>query len=308
MPQGRELRLFLAEGTSSGPRFYQIENRTIQALRISATRIKDLVSDQWPEFQRLGVYLVHGMSESGDEILYVGKGRRVGMRVQAHPEGLEFEITSLLLFSSKDNSLHDGKAAWLESKLIRDAAAARRVTLANIQNPELPQLGRVDLDTVSEFYEDLLLIAQTAGFDFFSPPRVCAPRPEAQPTRSSGTPPALESPEFVFRQPNRNIAAVGYLSDEGFVVKSGSDAIAIANNNLRGGYLELRERLIRDKVLVPNQTDALKLQFAVDYPFSASSAAGSVIAGGHVAGPRVWRTAGGQTLRDYLSGGDLPAA
>jgi hypothetical protein len=242
------------------------------------------------------------MNEEGDEILYVGKGRRVGMRVQAHPDGLEFEITSLLLFSSKDNSLHDGKVAWLESQLIRDAAAARRVALANRQNPELPPLGRVDSDTVAEFYEDLLLIAQTAGFDYFSPPRACIPQPTVQPAQTLATSPAV-SPEFFFRLPTRNIVAVGYLSDEGFVVKSGSEASAVTHPGLRGGYFELRERLIRDKVLVPNQTDGSNLRFAVDYPFSASSAAGSVIAGSHVAGPREWKAAGGQTLRDYLDGG-----
>ena len=55
MNHGRQLRLFLADGTSSGPRFYEIVNRTIQSLGIPATRIKELVSTDWPEFQKPGV-------------------------------------------------------------------------------------------------------------------------------------------------------------------------------------------------------------------------------------------------------------
>lgn len=35
MNHGRQLRLFLSNSTSSGPRFYEIMNRTIQALAIS---------------------------------------------------------------------------------------------------------------------------------------------------------------------------------------------------------------------------------------------------------------------------------
>jgi hypothetical protein len=34
MNHGRQLRLFLSDGTSSGPRFYEIVNRTIQSLGI----------------------------------------------------------------------------------------------------------------------------------------------------------------------------------------------------------------------------------------------------------------------------------
>lgn len=40
---GRQLRLFLADGTSSGPRFIEIFNRTIQTLGIPATRRLDVV-------------------------------------------------------------------------------------------------------------------------------------------------------------------------------------------------------------------------------------------------------------------------
>ncbi|MDF1862133.1 MAG: hypothetical protein P1U87_18095 [Verrucomicrobiales bacterium] len=41
MPRGRQLRLFHSDGTGSGPRFYEIVNRTIQALGIPAVRIKE---------------------------------------------------------------------------------------------------------------------------------------------------------------------------------------------------------------------------------------------------------------------------
>lgn len=97
MPHGRQLRLFLSDGTGSGPRFYEIENRTIQAIVIPATRIADVVGDVWSEFQKPGVYLVLGATEEGSDRLYIGKGENVAKRVQLHPERLNFEIVSLLL-------------------------------------------------------------------------------------------------------------------------------------------------------------------------------------------------------------------
>jgi hypothetical protein len=127
MTHGRQLRLFLVDGNSSGPRFYEIVNRTIQALGIPSIRIKDLVSQDWPEFQKPGVYLVHGINQNGADVLYIGRGENVGKRVQGHPDKLEFEITSLLLFSSKDENLNASQVGWLESNPHISSVDLRRV-------------------------------------------------------------------------------------------------------------------------------------------------------------------------------------
>lgn len=58
MIHGKQLRLFLPDGTPSGPRYYELVNWTGQALQIPLNRIKDLISGDWPEFQSPGVYLV----------------------------------------------------------------------------------------------------------------------------------------------------------------------------------------------------------------------------------------------------------
>lgn len=297
MNQGRQLRLFLAEGTSSGPRFYEIVNRTIQALCIPATRIKELMSSEWPGFQKSGVYLVHGATENAEERLYIGKGENVASRVQAHPEKLDFEVTSLLLFSSKDENLQAGQISWLEATLIRAARDAKRISVANIQTPSVPPLSKPELAPVQEFFEDLTLIAQTAGFDFFSKPKKSLPVSIAANGGTDTTP--TSSPEFMLTQAVTNLHAMGYLSDEGFVVKAGSDARAKTAEKFSGGYAALRQQLIAQEVLVPKPGSAGLLTFAVDYVFTAPSAASSVILGSSSSGNVAW-SANNQQLGDYL--------
>jgi hypothetical protein len=296
MNHGRQLRLFLADGTSSGPRFYEIVNRTIQALCIPATRIKELTSTDWPEIQKSGVYLVHGTTENAEERLYIGKGENVAHRVQVHPEKLDFDVLSIILFTSKDENLNASQVGWLESRLISAAKEAKRITPSNKVLPSFPSLPKAEQSTVQEFLEDLTLIAQTAGFDYFS-----------KPASGKGSTPPIGRVEFSFKQNAKNLVACGFPSDEGFVVKAGSDATASVNKGFKGGYLALHQKLIDQGVLVPKPGHPELLTFAVDYAFSASSAAAAVIAGNNMAGPSTWKTNSDQTLGDYLASQSSPA-
>jgi hypothetical protein len=85
MNRGKQLRLFLPDGTPSGPRYYELVNRTGQAVVMPVSRIKELVSGAWPEFERPGVYLVRGESEDGHARLYIGESENVAKRVEEVP-------------------------------------------------------------------------------------------------------------------------------------------------------------------------------------------------------------------------------
>lgn len=298
MIHGRQLRLFLADGTGSGPRFYEIENRTIQAIVIPATRIAEIITETWSEFQKPGVYLVLGSTEEGAERLYIGKGENVAKRVQSHPDKLDFEVISLLLVTSKDQNLHGSKVGWVESSLVAAAKSAKKISVTNVQQPELPMLSKPELATISEFIEDLDLIAQTAGFDFFTPPKEKVKQvPVAENLQQDLQGQSLE---FTLTQPNKGIVAKGFPSDDGFVVKAGSDAAAQANDSFKGTYSDLRTELVKKEVLVPNPDNAEKLRFAVDYAFSASSPAAAVIVGNNYSGKANWKLPDGTTLGQYL--------
>ncbi|MEN9601856.1 MAG: hypothetical protein RIS56_1462 [Verrucomicrobiota bacterium] len=298
MPQGRQLRLFLPDGTSSGPRFYEIVNRTIQALGIPVTRIIELESKDWTEVQKPGVYLVRGATKDAVQKLYIGRGENVAERVQKHPEKLDFEVVSLLLFTSKDQNLNASQVGWLEATLIRAARESKRVSVTNIATPDHPALPKGELATVGEFYEDLKLIAQTAGYDFFSSPTLSFSHKAADGAGVGSKQSVLV--EFKLIQPTKDLVANGFLSDEGFVVKAGSDAVAKPGDNFKGGYAILRQNLIEQGVLIPKSGAPDKLTFAVDYPFSAPSAAAATIVGNNINGNNAWKTDASQSLGEYL--------
>ncbi|MEC5128368.1 GIY-YIG nuclease family protein [Verrucomicrobiales bacterium BCK34] len=289
MTHGRQLRLFLSDGTGSGPRFYEIVNRTIQALGIPAVRIKEANSPDWPEFQRPGVYMVFGLTEDGEDRLYIGRGEDVAYRVQVHPEKQPFEVTRLLLFTSKDENLNASQVGWLESSMIQAVNTAKRITLNNANCPKIPSISKAELATVSEFFEDVKLIAQTAGFDYFEKPKTVSQSPLAE-----------AFPLFYFHIPTQSIEAKGRPADEGFVVLAGSHARVDVLKGLSEGYRKLRKQLIEQGVLVSDPSAENRLVFAQDYAFSAPSPAASIVAAGATAGTTAWKTEKGEGLAAYL--------
>ena len=285
MNHGKQLRLFLPDGTPSGPRYYELVNWTGQALVMPVSRIKELVSGEWPEFERPGIYLVRGESEEGHARLYIGESENVAKRVQGHPASLGFEVTDLLLFSSKDDNLTKSHVLWLESALIDLAAKAKRTTLSNGTAPVTKALSKAEQATMLEFLENLELVAQTAGFSYFTKAKV----------RSAGPTPTAR---FSLHKVKEGIKAQAIQSDEGFVVLAGSRASGNPTEALAKGYMQQREELIEKGALKP-EPDGHYL-FTVDSVFSSPSAAASIVSGYPSSGPQNWSDQNGVTLKNLL--------
>ncbi|MCF7675642.1 MAG: GIY-YIG nuclease family protein [Akkermansiaceae bacterium] len=283
MNHGKQLRLFLPDGTPSGPRYYELVNWTGQALQIPLNRIKDLTSGSWPEFQRPGVYMVRGQSEEGHPRLYIGESEDVANRVQAHPSGLGFEISDILLFSSKDDNLSKSHVLWLEIQLIQRAEKAKRITLTNSKHPPLKELSRAEEATMKEFIDHLELVAQTASFGYFS-------EVVSKVTKKKF--------KLYLSMPQVGIEATAIRTDEGFLVLEGSGASETAKPALSPGYASQREDLIEKGMLVPSKEG--KLIFTADCPFASPSAAAAIIAGGPRSGPECWKDESGTTLKDLI--------
>lgn len=285
MNHGKQLRLFLPDGTPSGPRYYELVNWTGQAVVMPVSRIKELVTGAWPEFERPGVYLVRGESEEGHSRLYIGESENVAKRVQGHPATLGFEVTELLMFSSKDDNLTKSHVLWLESALIDLATTAKRTTLSNSTAPLTKALSKAEQATMVEFLEHLGLVAQTAGFNYFTKARV----------RKDDPAPAAQ---FSLHKVNQGIKAQAIQSDEGFVVLAGSQASGNPTEALAKGYAQQREELIGQGVMKLESNGSYV--FTVDAVFSSPSAAASIVAGYPSSGPQSWIDPHGVTLKKLL--------
>src|SRR5439155_20186229 len=119
------------------------------------------------EFSRTGVYLLRGPSESGDlPTLYIGEGDPTRPRLESHHAKRDF-WTSLILFTSKDESLNKAHVQYLESRLVTLAREAKRYVLDNISVPQLPSMTEADTAEMDTFLEEMLLIWQRR--DWLSP-------------------------------------------------------------------------------------------------------------------------------------------
>jgi hypothetical protein len=188
-----------------------------------------------------------------------------------------------VLFTNKDANLNNAHFRYLEARLIQRGNQAKRAKLVNGNQPGMPQLSEADVADAEAFLENMLLIYPLVGIDAFE---VATPQPEIEVF-------APTVPAEQFEMVGRGVKATGRLAPDGFLVEGGSTAVGKAVPSFSGGYLALRNELIRNGVLVP---DGDQMRFTQDFSFKSPSAAGSVVRARHTNGRMEWKTADGRTL------------
>ena len=162
---GRQVRLFLVDGTVGGPMTAEILNWTGHMLRV---RRKDLarVKDR-PEASRTGVYVLFGPGEDGRTRAYIGEGDSVVKRLERHHVHKDFWEDAVII-TSKDMNLTKAHARYLESALIGLAERIGRVDLDNGNAPSggaaLPEADESDM---RYFIAQIRILMPVLGFDIF---------------------------------------------------------------------------------------------------------------------------------------------
>jgi len=90
---------------------------------------------------------------------------------------------------------------------------------------------------------------------------------------------------LVFRP--QKAQAYGRHTSDGFVVRAGSTAMKDGAPKVKRDR-PLRDRLIREGVLLPDKDQSL-LRFSRDYEFTSASAAAGVVKDGNASGPQLWK-------------------
>lgn len=280
---GKQIRLFLVDGSASGIRYAELVNWTGQAFACPKSLFSKL--KEWPETQRPGVYALVGVNGEGKEAIYIGESENVAGRLLQHLSQLTLEeIVEAIMFTSKDDNLTKGHIVFLEQRLVKQAQDANRYVLQNVQAPSEKTLSKQECATMEEFLEKLYLVAAAMGYNFF------------ETTRAEHVADKVKD-LYVFEWETKR--AEGYPSDDGFVVKRGSLARINDTPTLQAGYKALKEDLQSKSVLVANGD---QLVFSKDYTFSSSTAAVSVASGAMRSGPKSWKRQSDQKyLRDVES-------
>ena len=275
------LRIFVADGDPDGLRIVEKSNWIGKALVFPRALLPQVKAR--PELAQTGVYLLLGPRPDGEgDMLYVGEGDPIRPRLESHYAQKDFWTRAIGFAPPTAGQLNKAHVQFLESSLIALASAAKRLPLANANQPAEPSLSEADRADMEVFLGHMLGMLPVLGVHAFEQaPKVPAGR----------TAPMLTCK-------GKGVVATGYEASQGFVVKAGSHAVAEAvpsmAQHVRGMY-DVRQELIANGVM---SLDGGLYRFTQDYSFSSPSTAAAVVLGRSANGRIEWKDEQGRTLKE----------
>lgn len=273
------IKIFVADGDPDGLRVVDRSNWSGKALifpRPLFPKIKHRA-----EFSQTGVYILIGPRQDADgDMLYVGEGDPVRPRLEAHFAQKDF-WTKAVFFVAGMGHLNKAHVQFLESQLIQRAKAAKIHPLDNSTNPTEPTLSEADRADLEVFLENMLGILPILGINSF----------ETSPAKP------ISSLAPTLKCSGKGVAATGYETTQGFVVKNGSTAVidtAPSMSEHIRTIFDIRVDLIKRGVLIEQ---GYKYVFSQDYTFSSPSTAAAVVLGRSANGRIEWKDDQGKTLK-----------
>ncbi len=271
------LKIFLAYGDPKRLRTAELSNWTGKAVAGPRSEFDKVLGRE--ESSSPGVYFLTGIDpKSNKPAIYIGEAECIRDRIKHHL-GKEF-WNHLTFFITKDENLTKAHIRYIEGRLIEIAKIADRSIVMNNQGSgsRLPESDREDMEV---FLEKMQQVLPVLGIDAFVPPVSKEQR---------------DTQRELMTCKIKDISASGYLTPNGLVVLSGSEATLQERDSAKNypSVLAHRNKLIEDGDLV-EQGD--KLVFAKDVEFSSPSAAAAVIHGGNANGLMAWKNKEGKTLK-----------
>lgn len=278
MKETATVKIFLAQGDPASVRTAEISNWTGKAVAGPRSQLELIL--QRDEASKPGVYFLTGVNpETGRYRVYIGEAEAIRTRIKGHLDR-DFWKT-VVFFVSKDENLTKAHIKYLEGRLIGMTRSADRYELenANTSGSRLPESDTADMDVFLAKIEQLLPVL---GQDFLKP-------------MVKGR--TLQKEEELLFCRVKNVKATGRVTENGFLVLKGSEAVLKERPSVKKyPYPSILRTQLREEGALHTQDD--KLVFSKDYEFSSPSAAASVIHGGHANGLHEWRDAKNISLKE----------
>ena len=242
---GKQVKLFLVDGTPGGLTTAEITNWTGHVLSARRSDLADLLRRE--EAERTGVYLLLGEDETavGDTRRYVGEADVVATRLRSHVKEKSF-WNQVVVITSKDTNLTKSHGRYLESRLIELATQAGRVTLENGTAPPVPRLPEADASDMEYFLGQLQIVLPVLGVNAI---RVRATRADT----TAATP--NESPIFTLKNARQGVDASAQQVDGEFIMLSGSVVVPQWHGVGKAASTQRRTRAIARSMRVCWPTD-----------------------------------------------------
>lgn len=159
----------------------------------------------------------------------------------------------------------------------------------------IPQQNQVCLDLIvmpmEEFVENLRMVLGTLGYSILEPILKTSELSGVESSSAGGEKSnVLENLTFTVN----NLVAKGAVTDEGFVLKKGSQLSKTNTDSISGNLANIKEKLISDNLLKDSGDCFIAVE---DLLFNSSSYAAAIVAGTSRSGPQSWKTSEGKTLK-----------
>lgn len=298
---GKQVRLFLVDGTAGGLMTAEIGNWTGHVLTGKRIDLSSLRRRE--ESSRTGIYILLGTAEDGERLAYIGQSDDISARLVNHDAAKDF-WDEVVVITSKDANLTSAHVRYLESRLVRIAESIGRVTLTNTQRPTggaaLPEADASDMDY---FIDQIRILMPVLGHDLFRG-RGDVGTTLASPVSAMSAPlaPGLaDSPTFHLRM-RSGVDASAQVIDGEFTVLRGS--LVSAHMSRAAQQSEKTEQMFHRRTLQHAELmraaepgpNGATVRLTKDAPFTSPSAAAATVIGRASAnGRREWVSAGGLT-------------
>jgi len=280
MKFGKTIKIFLIDGEPNGRMSCELSNWTGKAYKIPRIKIKDCVDRE--DLNNTGVYLLFGKNDSDKDSVYIGEAEAILKRLNQHLTQKDF-WNETIVFVSKDENLNKAHIKYLESRLFEIATQAKRYNIENSVSPTQSSISESDKAEMEEFIENIKMLVNTLGHKLFDEKREIKPQ---------------QKQEYFYIKAARGAEGQGVQTSEGFVVFKESKATFKTVNSLLENFVNLRNKLIEEKILINKEE---YYEFAEDYIFNSPSAAASIVMGRTANGFTEWKQKDGTTLKDYES-------
>jgi len=293
MQNGKTIRLYLVDGTSTGILKSEIINWTGSVLVAPRTELPKLAKRD--EVKRTGVYMLVGDDPESPlkDRVYIGETDNVLNRLLQHDKDENKDFwTRTVLITSKDANLTKAHVRYLENKLIcltKEAGIANLANGTSGTNPDVNSLPESDIADMEYFLSQVQLTLPVLGFNFTQPNLRVSDQPQSN---------DVDVPVLVLNV--RGAKAKAKEVDGKIVVFKGSMACKQGVPSW-DGYITLYNELVKEGKLVDSDDEKYYV-FSEDTPFNSPSAAGTVINAGNISGPSAWKVEKtGQSYRDWKS-------
>jgi len=272
------LKIFLTFGDPKRLRTAELSNWTGKAVAGPRSEFEKVLKRE--ESNSSGVYFLTGIDpDTNKSSIYIGEAECIKDRIKNH---LSKDFwNNIAFFITKDENLTKAHIRYIEGRLIEIAKAADRYIVMNSQGSgaKLPESDREDMEVFLEKMQQVLPILGVEAFV------------------STVSKEQSETKQELLNCKIKDIEASGYLTPNGMVVLSGSQAVLQERDSAKNypGVLLQRNKLIEDKDLIVQNN---KLIFTKDVEFSSPSAAAAVIHGGSANGLMAWKNKQGKALKD----------